>query len=393
MNHKMTNFELLAKPTGSNCNINCDYCFYLEKEHLYPERKNNWKMNYDVLVAYVKAYINSHPGDTVNFIWQGGEPTLAGIEFFERAVDLQHKYANGKKISNSLQTNGLSLSLKWANFLRKNNFLVGISIDGNEQHHDHYRKNRSGKGTYQQVIRSIDLLNEFDVEFNTLTVVSDYNAKEPLEVYESLKAIGSRYMQFIPLVERIAQKPDQDGLYLIKPDFSGQCAVTNWSVQPKSYGSFLNAIFDSWAKNDIGQYFVMNFEQTMNQLIGGEGSCVFSKNCGANLAIESNGDIYSCDHYVYPGNKLGNIMNDSLFDMVVGDQQQKFSSSKQNNISSDCLKCPVLKVCNGGCPKHRFMNSTNGIPNKNYLCDGFYKHFYHVVPRMKYILNKIYDTN
>ncbi|MDW6093891.1 anaerobic sulfatase maturase [Vibrio rhizosphaerae] len=392
MQNQIENFQLLSKPTGSVCNIDCEYCFYLEKEKLYPSRKQNWQMDEETLQNYVKTNIESQSAPVIDFIWQGGEPTLAGLAFFEKAVAYQQRYAQGKQINNFFQTNGLNLTPSWAKFFHRHQFLIGLSIDGNAEHHNRYRRTKSGKNTYDKVIEAIELLKKYQVEFNTLTVVSEHNVHEPLEVYRALKAIGSHYMQFIPLVERIANQADANGLFLIKPDFSDPCQVAPWTVPSAAYGHFLNTIFDEWQKHDIGQYFVMNFEQTMTQLIGGKGSCVFSEECGANLALEANGDVYSCDHFVFPDNKLGNIHHNNLLKMVNSEQQLQFSQSKSKDISVDCLHCPVKAVCHGGCPKHRFSLSSNGIPNKNYLCDGYKVHFSHCVPPMKEIIRRVLQS-
>lgn len=386
---KIENFQLLSKPTSSVCNIDCEYCFYLEKEHLYPERKHNWQMNSETLANYVKKNIKSQPADIIDFIWQGGEPTLAGIDFFKQAVELQNRHKGKKTINNFFQTNGIKLNDEWCEFFKQNNFLIGLSIDGNRAHHDKYRKTRSGKSTYDQVLNAIELLKKHKVEFNTLTVVSDSNVDEPLQVYESLKKLGSHYMQFIPLVERIANQPTDDGLYLIKPDFTGMADVAPWSVPNDKYGKFLNTIFDHWMKNDIGHYFVMNFEQTLTQLVGGKSICVFEPECGANLALEANGDVYSCDHYVFPEDKLGNINSDELPELVNSNQQLSFSKNKLLNLDKNCLTCPVRKVCNGGCPKHRFLASENGLKNKSYLCQSYKEHFSYVVPKMEQIISNI----
>ncbi len=388
--NKIQNFQLLSKPTGSVCNIDCEYCFYLEKEHLYPERKQNWKMDLSTLRNYVVKNIQSQPADTIDFIWQGGEPLLAGIDFFKKAVELQNEFKGKKVINNFFQTNGILINDEWCQFFKENNFLVGISIDGNAIHHNTFRKTRAGKNTYEKVVDAINKMKKFGVEFNTMTVVSSSNVDEPLVVYETLKKLGSNYMHFIPLVERIANKPTEDGLYLIKPDFDGEANVAPWSVPKEQYGKFLNTIFDQWYRYDIGQVFVMNFEQTINQMVGGKSICVFEKECGANLALESNGDIYSCDHYVFPEDKIGNINTDSLPKVANSERQIKFSDKKRNLIDKECLSCPVLDVCNGGCPKHRFLKSHNGMMNKNYLCQSYKDYFTHVVPHMKNIINEIF---
>ena len=389
MANYIDNFQLLSKPTGSLCNIDCDYCYYLEKEALYPERNANWKMDAHTLESYVSQQVRAQQADVVDFIWQGGEPLLAGIEFYKKAVALQQRYANGKQINNYFQTNGIRLTAEWAMFFKQYHFLVGISVDGNNRHHDHYRKSKSGKPTFKKVKAAIERLIEHDVEFNTLTVVSQANAEEPLMVYNSLKKLGARYMQFIPLVERLTRKPTANGLQLIAPAFAGQSTIAPWSVPAEQYGKFLNVIFREWAQRDIGQYFVMNFEQTMAQLAGFKGSCVFEPECGANLALEANGDVYSCDHFVYPEHKIGNINEDDLGALVNSEQQIRFSKHKAANIDSDCVNCEVKEVCNGGCPKHRFMPGNNGLNHKNYFCQSYKEHFGYALPQMKKILARL----
>lgn len=378
----ISNFQMIAKPSGSVCNIDCTYCFYLEKEKLYPDRKNRWKMDDETLAAYVQKQIQSQQGEVVDFIWQGGEPTLLGIGFFAKALALQAQYKGGKKIQNFFQTNAIKIDDEWAAFLGKHQFLVGVSIDGDREVNDKYRVSRSGKSTFDEVLKGIECLKKHKVEFNTLTVVNEFNVRKPLETYQFLKSIGSQFMQFIPLVERKSKEADENGLTLIQPDFTGQCDVTPWSVPSKAYGAFLNKIFDYWVVNDFNRIFVMNFEQTMSQMIGRSAACVFSETCGGDLVMEANGDVYSCDHFVYPEHKLGNLHHHDLEAMVNSPQNLAFGESKKTNISRDCLDCPVKQACNGGCPKHRFQISSDGKPNKNYLCEGFKTHFTHVLPKM-----------
>lgn len=389
MSMKIQNFQLMAKPSGSVCNIDCSYCFYLEKEHLYPERKNHWKMDNTTLENYVKKNIAGQKADVVDFLWQGGEPTMLGIDFFREAVRLQNLYRGNKQINNYFQTNGTNINDDWARFLKENNFLVGLSIDGDRISNDTHRLTRSGKSTFDDVIKGLEALQRHHVEFNTLTVVNSENVRRPLDVYRFLKRIGSRYMQFIPLVERRASQPDDNGLTLIQPDFSGQCSVESWSVPPTAWGRFLNVIFDEWVQKDLGTVFVMNFEQTMAKMAGMPSACVINEVCGGNLIVESNGDVYSCDHFVYPENKLGNVNDDDLLTLVNSPQNIAFGEKKLTNISRDCLNCPVKPVCNGGCPKHRFELSSDGRPNKHYLCSGFSTHLTHVLPKMKTILDML----
>ncbi len=387
MSQRVDNFQIMAKPSGSVCNIDCSYCFYLEKEHLYPERQSNWRMDEQTLENYIRQNIQSQNSDVVDIIWQGGEPTMLGIDFYRKALDIQNKYKGKKSINNCLQTNGINIDDKWAQFLKENNFLVGLSIDGDRISNDAHRHTRAGKSTFDAVLKGVECLKKHKVEFNTLTVVNAENVKRPLDVYRFLKRLGSRYMQFIPLVEREANQPDENGLTLIKPDFSGQCAVTAWSAPAKEYGRFLNTIFDYWLKNDFGSVFVMNFEQTMTKLLGGVSGCVINETCGRNLVIESNGDIYSCDHYVYPDNKLGNINSDEIINLFRSPKQIEFGLSKRDNMSKDCANCFVRPACNGGCPKHRFEISSDGKPNKNYFCDGYFIHLSYAIPIMHRILS------
>lgn len=379
---EIKNFQMIAKPSGSVCNIDCEYCFYLEKEKLYPERKNHWKMDEKTLESYVRQQIGSQKGKVVDFIWQGGEPTLLGIEFYQKALALQEQYRGSKKVQNFFQTNATRIDEQWAKFLREHEFLVGVSIDGDRISNDTYRRSRAGKSTFDQVMQGLDWLKKYKVEFNTLTVVNAENVRRPMDVYNFLKRIGSRYMQFIPLVERRANEPDENGLTLIQPTFAGQCEVTAWSVPSKAYGKFLNTIFDYWVQHDFGQVFVMNFEQTMSQMIGRPGACIFSPTCGADLTVEANGDVYSCDHFVYPEHLLGNINDDELSELVNSEQNISFGENKLSNISCDCIGCNVRQACHGGCPKHRFELSSDGRPNRNYFCEGYKTYFGHTIPRM-----------
>lgn len=386
----ITNFQLMAKPSGSKCNIDCSYCFYLEKEKLYPNRKENWKMSFETLDAYIKKNIEAQSADIVDFLWQGGEPTLLGLDFFKEAVRLQNQYKNHKTINNFFQTNGVNIDETWVEFLKENKFLVGISIDGNKEDNDAYRLTRSGKSTFDRVVKSIELLKKYQVEFNTLTVVNNKNVEKPLELYRFLKKLGSQYIQFTPLVERVAQQPDASGLTLISPDFQGVSHVAEWSVSAEKYGIFLNQIFDYWAQNDIGSIYVVNFEQIMMKMVAENSSCIISEECGGNLIVEANGDIYSCDHFVYPENKIGNVHDEqSIYQVVNSDKNREFGKSKSGNMSIDCKNCLVKSVCNGGCPKHRFLISSDGKPNKNYFCEAYKTHLFHSVPAMAFIIDSL----
>ena len=306
------NFHVLAKPIGPICNLDCKYCFYLEKESLYPQVEK-WAMREDVLDSFIRQYIEAHDSPVVSFAWQGGEPTLLGVEYFRKLVQIQKKYSNGKSIQNAFQTNGVLLNDDWAALFRENQFLLGISIDGPRELHDTYRVDKGGQPTFDKVMRGMETLKRNGVEFNTLTTVHAGNADHPLEVYRFLREHGSGFMQFIPIVERIAHQVTCDGLKLISPDFSGAARVAPWSVEPRQFGRFLCSIFDEWVCNDVGRAFVQLFDVSLESWSGMEASlCVFRKKCGAALAVEHSGDLYSCDHFVYPQNRLGNIMESSM---------------------------------------------------------------------------------
>jgi uncharacterized protein len=370
---------------GSKCNLDCTYCFYLEKEKLYPE-SGLTKMSPEVLEAYIRDYIASQPGETVGFAWQGGEPTLAGVDFFERVVSLQSRYANGRKIENALQTNGTLLDDEWGAFLARNRFLVGISIDGPSHLHDAYRVDRGRKPTFDRVMAGLEILKKHQVEFNTLTTVHRHNSRAPLEIYRFLRKAGSSFMQFIPIVERNASvaAAEANGLWLAPPpdheDAAGlDTQVTEWSVRPTDYGAFLSAIFDEWVQHDVGRVFVQQFDAALANSVGHPaGICVFSENCGRALAVEHNGDVFSCDHYVYPRYRLGNLMNQSLGAMVDSPQQSAFGEAKSSTLPRYCRECPVRYACHGECPKHRFLRTPHGEPGLNYLCAGYRKFFTHI---------------
>lgn len=378
----------MAKPMGAICNLDCTYCFYLEKENLYPG--SNFKMSEQVLDEFVKQKIEANDTPGVNFAWQGGEPTLLGVDYFEKVVELQKKYSNGKKIENTFQTNGILLDDKWCDFFTKNNFLIGLSIDGPRNQHDKYRVNKGGKPSFDQVIKGIELLKKHEVEFNTLTVVHDYNSRYPLEVYNFLKEIGSGFMQFIPIVERRSIANTKDRLTLVSPDYKGNAEVTDWSVKSAEYGNFLIKIFDEWVKKDVGKFYVQIFDIALEAWYGNEPSlCVFRETCGDAMAIEHNGDLYSCDHYVYPENKLGNIMQEHLSVLINKPQQQKFGIDKLMKLPKFCLDCEVRFVCNGECPKHRFIQTPDGEDGLNYLCAGYKKFFTHIDPYMKFMADEL----
>jgi uncharacterized protein len=339
-----------------------------------------------VLESYVRQYIEAHDTPVVNFAWQGGEPTLLGVDFFRRVVEIEKRYANGKQIANAFQTNGVLLNDAWAKFFLEYQFLIGISIDGPRELHDAYRVDKGGQPTFDRVMRGIETLQRNKVDFNTLTTVHRANADSPLEVYRFLRDNGSGYMQFIPIVERIAHQVTEDGLRLVSPDFAGPAKVAPWSVEPRQFGRFLCAIFDEWVRRDVGRTFVQLFDISLELWTGMEASlCIFRKTCGAALAIEHSGDLYSCDHFVYPENRLGNIMESPLASLVASAQQQHFGEAKESTLPRYCRECDVRFACNGECPKHRFLTTPDGEPGLNYLCAGYKMFFHHIDPYMRFM--------
>ncbi len=383
-------FHVMTKPIGSRCNLDCSYCFYLEKEKLYTDA-GGMRMKPEVLETYIRDYIAAQPGRVVHFAWQGGEPTLLGVEYFRGVVALQAKHAQGKTIENAFQTNGVLLDDEWGAFLASHRFLVGISIDGPAHLHDAYRVDRGGQPTFARVMAGLEVLKKHRVEFNTLTTVHRKNARQALEVYQFLRKAGSGYMQFIPIVERdaAAAAAEANGLWLAPPPDHEDAAglddqVTGWSVRPVEYGDFLITIFNEWVRHDVGKVFVQQFDAALANWSGEPaGVCVFSKNCGRALAVEHNGDVFSCDHYVYPHYKLGNLMNTALAGMVDSPRQQEFGRSKSSMLPRYCRECPVRFACHGECPKHRFLRTPQGEPGLNYLCAGYKKFFSHIDSPMR----------
>lgn len=374
---------------GAICNLDCNYCFYLEKENLYP-RKTSWQMTEEVLDSYIRQYIQSQNTPVVTFSWQGGEPTLLGLDYFRHIVELEEKYAGGKQIENTVQTNGTLLDDRWCEFLAENQFLAGLSIDGPEELHDCYRVDKGGQPTFWKVMRGIDLLKKHGVDFNTLTVVHKRNSHHPLEVYRFLKEAGSAFMQFIPVVERVVGRPNSDGLVLVSSVHEGEVPVSEWSVESIQYGRFLCSIFDEWIRNDVGKYFVQIFDVALESWLGLEPSlCVFKRTCGQALAMEHNGDLYSCDHFVYPENKLGNIMEQPMVRLYGSPGQAKFAATKHDRLPDYCRRCEVRFACNGECPKHRFLRTPEGEAGLNYLCAGYKLFFHHIDSAMRFMAHEL----
>jgi uncharacterized protein len=382
------NVHILAKPIGSLCNLNCEYCFYTEKKALYPNVEN-FRMSDQVLETFISKYIKAQPNPEVQFVWQGGEPTLLGVDFFRRAVELEKKYAGGKKIVNSLQTNGTLLDDEWAEFLRLNDFMVGLSLDGPEEIHDRYRVTREGKPIFEKVMHGMELLQQYQVPFNVLSCVTKEAAYQPTEVYHFFKNNGVEFIQFTPIVER---KADQTAMQLglrhatpasLKAEML-QPEVTSWTVEPEAYGNFLIAIFDEWVRKDVGTIHVMNFEWALTSWLGLAATiCVFAERCGESLAMEHDGSLFSCDHYVYPDYQLGNILTASPQDLVASEKQCLFRRNKSLSLPQYCKDCAAYFACRGECPKHRFLHAPDGEFGLNYLCAGYKKYFRHIHPYMK----------
>lgn len=373
---------VLAKPVGASCNLRCKYCYYLEKSHLYrnaPARV----MSDELLERFVQEYIQAQTMSQVLFTWHGGEPLMRPLSFYRKAVALQEKYAFGRQIDNTIQTNGTLLTDEWCEFFKEHNWLVGISIDGPQEFHDEYRRTASDKPSWQKVMRGIRLLRKHGVEWNAMAVVNDFNAGYPLEFYHFFKEMGAKYIQFAPVVERMAAHSDGRHLATLVDQ---ECPVTDFSVSPAQWGDFLCAIFDEWVRHDVGQTYVEIFDCTLANWVGERpGICVYAKECGHAGVMEFNGDVYSCDHFVFPEYKLGNIRDRTLVEMLYGEQQRQFSCLKHASLPKQCKECEWEFACHGECPKNRFVNDRYGNPGLNYLCSG-YRHFYeHVAPYMDFM--------
>jgi uncharacterized protein len=363
----------MAKPRGAICNLDCEYCFYLRKEDLY--QGSSFRMSDQTLESYVRQYIAAQRAPEVNFAWQGGEPTLMGLDFFRSAVMYQKKYAHpGKIIENALQTNGTLLDDEWCKFFAENRFLIGISLDGPREAHDFYRKDKGSAPTFDRVLRAVQLIKKHQVDFNILTCVSAANVEQPLEVYHFLRdEIGAEYIQFIPIVERENTTGFQEGTVL-----------TSRSITGEQYGRFLISIFDEWVRRDVGKVFVQMFDTALGRWLGAPGGlCVFQETCGLALAMEHNGDVYSCDHFVEPRHRLGNLLETPLTELVGSVQQKQFGLDKRESLPHYCRECPVLFACNGGCPKDRTEFTPDGEPGLNHLCSGFKAFFTHVDEPMR----------
>lgn len=375
--------HVLAKPIGPLCNLACEYCFYLEKKGLY-RAGDSFRMSDAVLERFIEQYVAASPHPEIGFGWQGGEPTLMGLDFFQRVVELQRKHCPPERqITNAFQTNGVLLDDAWCEFLQREGFLVGLSVDGPRALHDRYRVDRSGEPTFERVLHALELLKRHGVEYNTLTVVHRENSQQPLETYRFLKEAGSRFLQFIPLVERCSA----DGSLAGPPSpraGADDSRVTDWSVRPEDYGHFLCTIFDEWVRRDVGDVYVQLFEIQVAIRLGLPSSlCLFAPTCGRSLVVEHGGDVYACDHYVYPQYLRGNILERSLIDCAGTAAQRKFGRDKRDELPRACRECDVRFACHGECPKHRFATTSDGEAGLNYLCPAYKRFLRHIDPKLR----------
>lgn len=380
-----TPFYMMAKPAGAQCNLACDYCYYLEKAHLYPREtaRRQTSMTDATLERFIRSYLEAQTTPEVLFTWHGGETLLRPISFYKRAIELQNKYGGGRPIDNCIQTNGTLLTDQWAKFFHDEGWLVGVSIDGPERFHDEYRRNRADAPSFAKVMAGIDLLRKHSVEWNALAVVNDYNADHPEEFYDFFKSIDCRFLQFSPIVERLT--PHADGRHLASPA-QADAPLAPFSVSPAQWGEFLCRLFNRWVVADVGKLYVQIFDSTLANWVGvPPGVCSLAPTCGHAGAMEFNGDVYVCDHFVFPEYKLGNIHSSSMVEMMCGPVARDFGEAKRSTLPRQCRECPWLKLCNGECPKNRIARTPEGEPGLNYLCEGYARFFAHTAPAMQWM--------
>ena len=378
---------VMLKPAGAHCNLACKYCYYLEKNNLY-QNSHRHLMSDEMLEQFTREYIEAQTMPQVLITWHGGEPLMRSIDFYKKALALQKKYAHGKQIDNVIQTNGTLLTDEWCEFFAQNHWLVGISIDGPQEYHDHYRVTPAGKPSWEKVMQGISLLKKHRVEWNAMAVVNAYNAEHPLEFYHFFRDNGCQYLQFTPIVERLTQHEDGRTLASLADD--REIPLAEASVTPAQWGNFLCTIFDDWVRHDVGKTFVEIFDCTLANWMGVlPGICAYSKECGHAGVMEHNGDVYSCDHFVFPEYKLGNIREQSLIDMLYGEKQQAFSRLKHTSLPRQCKECDMEFACHGECPKNRFEKDKYGEPGLNYLCQGYYQYYTHVAPYMDFMKREL----
>lgn len=379
---------VMLKPAGALCNLACDYCYYLEKANLYTQNKNH-VMSDELLERFIREYLDSQTMPEVLFTWHGGEALMRPISFYKKAIELQKKYARGRSIDNNIQTNGTLLTDEWCAFFKENNFLVGISVDGPQEFHDEYRRDKMNRPSFLKVRRGIELLKKHGVEFNCMAVVNDYNVDYPLEFYRFFKEIECAYIQFTPIVERVRSGNNPLKLATAK-DAAEEVELTSFSVSAEKWGDFLCAVFDEWVKEDVGKIFIQLFDSTLANWVGEQpGVCTLAKTCGHAGVMEFNGDVYACDHFVFPAYRLGNIYTKPLASMMYSEEQLKFGNDKFDTLPRQCRECEVLFACYGECPKNRFITDCYGNEGLNYLCKGYYTFFNHVAPYMDFMKKEL----
>lgn len=377
---------VMLKPVGSACNLACQYCYYLEKELLYPNNKRSW-MSEETLETFIQQYFLAQTQPYVSFTWHGGEPLLRPISFYKKALKLQQKYGKGFYIENSLQTNGTLLTDEWCRFFKENNFLIGLSIDGPATVHDAYRQTLSGKGSFQKVLNGIRLLNKHGVEWNAMAVVNAQNVKDAATFYNFFKSINCHFIQFTPIVERLV--PHADGRCLASVNEQTQ-TMSPLSVTPEEWGAFLCNLFDLWIKEDVGTYYIQMFDATLANWVGQTpGLCTLSKSCGHASVMEHNGDVFACDHFVFPEYKRGNIHTQTITEMMYSPEQLQFGKNKWQSLPRQCKECAFLFACYGECPKNRFAIDAYGNKGLNYLCKGYKRFFAHVAPYMQFMKEQL----
>lgn len=380
---------VMLKPIGSRCNLDCDYCYYLEKANLYTNEDKGHVMSENLLEKFIKQYIEAQTMPQVMFTWHGGETLMRPLSFYKKAVELQKKYSAGRQIDNTLQTNGTLLNDEWCKFFKENNFLIGISIDGPQEFHDEYRRDKMGRPSFHKVMKGIRLLQKHGVEYNVMAVVNDYNSDYPIEFYNFFKEIGAQFIQFTPIVERIRKANSPLKLATAK-ESNEEAELAHYSISPEKWGSFLCSIFDEWIKEDVGKIYVQIFDSTLANWVGEQpGLCTMAKTCGHAGVMEFNGDVYSCDHFVFPEYYLGNVNVKSLTNMMYSEKQLKFGNDKFDKLPKQCRECEFLFACYGECPKNRFAKDKYGNPGLNYLCKGYFQFFNHVAPYMDFMKHEL----
>lgn len=388
---------VMLKPVGARCNLACRYCYYLEKQNLYADTSKH-TLSDELLERFVREYIGAQTMPEVLFTWHGGETLMRPLEFYRKAMALQRRYADGRRIDNCIQTNATLLTDEWCQFFAENGWLVGVSIDGPQEFHDEYRRTRLGGPSWRKVMDGIELLGKHGVMWNALAVVNDYNADYPLDFYRFFKEIGCHYLQFTPIVERIApgrkqSQHNRTSRYKEHPHLANlhdtEAPLADFSVNPEQWGNFLCAIFDEWVRNDVAEYYVQIFDATLANWVGKlPGVCTYGSSCGHAAVMEFNGDVYSCDHFVFPEYRLGNLREQSLVEMMYGEQQSAFGRLK-TQLPRQCRECRWRFACNGECPKNRFAKTADGEPGLNYLCSGYRRFFAHVAPYMDFMAGKL----